>query len=220
VRRALALVLLAACAPTDTGNPPLAPMLDPELISGFTMTGLKRVTVTVTGGPGAIDADHGTVLVLDFGTTAPPHRADVAADGSFSLVFDTVSDDDLRLWAEVDGQRSDPFDFVVVFDRIEPREPEVDDCVEFAPRFALDLEGASRECVVTNGCATDVMLAASLRERAGAFSIAPATATIGPNGSMPFTVTANGTLAVDALFFDVTGATLGRHVVTLHAHTN
>jgi hypothetical protein len=213
VKYALLLIALAGCAPTDTGNPPLAPVVDPTLIDGLVVSGLVEVTVTVTGGPGSIDVDRGSIYVLDFDTTAPPHRATIAADGSFSLMFASDEGHDLRLWAELDGARSAPFDFYVATDGIHPREPELDGCIAFEPRFHLDAPGA---CVVTNGCATAVSIEASIRNApSGAFSISPSTAAIDPGGSTPFSVTAS-TTAVDAAFFDVTGATLGRHVVTLH----
>jgi hypothetical protein len=201
------------CAPTDTGNPPLAPVIDPTLVDGLVVNGLVEVTVTVTGGPGSIDVDRGSVYALDLERTAPPHAATIAADGSFRLDFPSDAGNDLRLWAELDGARSAPFDFYVELDGIHPREPEVDGCLAFEPRVHLDAPGA---CVVTNGCATAVSVGASIRNApSGAFSISPSTAMIDPGGSASFSVTAS-TPAVDAAFFDVTGATLGRHVVTLH----
>lgn len=209
-----AFVLLAiGCAPTDTGNPPLAPVIDPTLLDGDVVSGLVVVTVTVTGGPGSIDVDRGSVYVLDFDTSMPPHPAAIAADGSFTLMFESDEGHDLRLWAELDGARSTPFDFYVALDGIHPREPEVDGCLAFEPAFHLDAPGA---CVVTNGCTGAVTIDASIRNApSGAFSISPSNAMLDPGGSTSFSVTAS-TTAVDAAFFDVTGATLGRHVVTLH----
>lgn len=209
----LAVIALIGCAPTDTGNPPLAPVIDPTLIDGLVVSGLVEVTVTITGGPGSIDVDRGSIYVLDFDTLAPPHQATIAADGSFNLVFTSDERHDLRLWAELDGARSTPFDFYVALDGIHPREPEVDGCLAVEPEFHLDAPGA---CVVTNGCSAAVTVDASIRNApSGAFSISPSNATIDPGGSTSFSVTAS-TTAVDAAFFDVTGATLGRHVVTLH----
>jgi hypothetical protein len=156
------LVALSACDITDTGNPPMAPVIDPTLVDGAVPLGDP---VLVTGAGGAIQPAAGIVRLTNLEDGSDPVDAPVAPDGSFEANIVAMDGDVVRVQAIAGERRSGPLDLEVgPFVAIVPAL----DCLVLDPSSTLVLAPASTGAIeIANECASDVMLASSVRRTAG-----------------------------------------------------
>lgn len=108
---ALALLTTLACSGTETGNPPLAPILDPSLLyvgtEAIPTPGDPRDTV-IEGIPGAVSPARGQILAWNLETRNPESITDVREDGSFVISLSAFVTQQVRLQAVDEDEYSEP----------------------------------------------------------------------------------------------------------------
>lgn len=108
---AFALLTTLACSGTETGNPPLAPTLDPsQLYVGTEVVptpGDPHDTV-IEGTPGAVSPSRGHILAWNLETQDPESIAEIRDDGSFVISLPAFVTQHIRLQAVDEDEYSEP----------------------------------------------------------------------------------------------------------------
>lgn len=106
----LASCLLAGCLGTETGNPPMEPVIDVSKIQLVEVEG----TVRFTGAPGAIRPGGATARLVNLDTVTPLVQEAVDASGAFTATVLGNGANVIRLQARAGDLRSAPIDFALV----------------------------------------------------------------------------------------------------------
>ncbi|MCC7535684.1 MAG: hypothetical protein IT379_05700 [Deltaproteobacteria bacterium] len=210
---------LTGCTVSPQPTPPgERPVISPE---GF--VGVESITelfVGLSGLPGTVRPGGGVVIATDLETTDEPATAPVADDGSFTVGVNTIGRDEIRIQAENEDGRSDPFD--AVWDRGSydvPRRPRAL-CLFVEPATHAAI-GPNRtlEIVVRSECVDDVAFRAP-RFRRGTlgFDVTPADAfELATGESHALTVRAPSDAgAEDVLFVETLDDPSDRRPITLY----
>lgn len=216
--RLAALTLLAGCAVTDTGNPPLSPP-DPD---GLSSMFLAAGQVTLGGAPGTWEDGAGIVRITNLQTSDVSTDAPVAMDGSFSATVAAETGAVLRIQHIVGPDRSLPVDVIADSAQLAPTPVA---CLRLVPALELNagsleepLEDAIR---IENDCAEAVELTARGRTTSPSLSVAATPATLsvasGDAGELRLTIQPPAEDSEEVLLFDITGAETGTRAVTVRA---
>ncbi len=179
----------------------------------------------LSGSPGA--APSAAILrVTNLDLTDPPSTVNVSADGSFDVVVNVTSGQELRFDWQRGAERGEPQDalFVITPPPFHLVPSQRFDCVRLTPGFSVDFgQTVTQALVVENDCTSSVTLG-SPRARLGLADFALETAlpidvAAGDTTTLALSFTrAQTTVREDTLFFDVVrdGTTI-RYPITLLA---
>lgn len=150
---------LSACAPTDTGNPPLD--LDEDRVRGTGFSGLVGTIVDFTGEVGAVVPAEGDVVGMFLDEPAAFARRPVVGDGSFGLSLEG-NGRSVRVWIEREDGAADEATSAVVDWRIEDdaslsRRPELDPCLQLSEAVRLT-RGGTVIVPIANECGAPITL--------------------------------------------------------------
>jgi hypothetical protein len=144
------VVVAVACAPTETGNPPATPTIDPVDVR-YEETGVAE-TPTLRGLPGSVEPAAGTIDIvnLDGGGTA---TAGVTAVGGFEAALPGNAEDLYRVQVVSSDGRSAPVDLAIESDRVVVTAAASGGCLDSSAGVWLDLVSATAtDIVLTSGC--------------------------------------------------------------------
>ncbi|MGE0791419.1 MAG: hypothetical protein AB7S26_37440 [Sandaracinaceae bacterium] len=209
-----ALVALAGCAVTDTGNPPLSPPDTAQMGTMFLAAG----QVTVFGTEGALSPGEGIVRIVDLTSVAAPIDAPVRTDGSFTTSFGAESDAIFRvqhITAEHthDERRSAPID--LASPDLVPV-PDAPGCVTIARELVVRPGEASAALALTNDCADEVALSARSRRAASPLVTAiDAPGRVAPSGMATLDVSLGEDDTDEVLLIEITAPEVATRAVTV-----
>ena len=183
----LLLFAWTACAPVDTGNPPLDPSdatTDLGRVEGMFLAGGGT---TYTGFAGAVTPPAGSVHITNLDDESDIWTGPVAADGSFSVFVEDAVGEVLRLQIVDGAARSRPVDSGDGFETALVAEPT---CLRMPTWIGFELsegEAADVSFEVTNLCATAVEWGAwEPRTESGLITAWPAPERLAPGETRSF----------------------------------
>jgi len=203
---------LAACAPTDTGNPPAA--LDASKLESDVVQGFVDHTVWLDGRAGAVDGSSGEVYLVALDVPSEAARVEVEPDGSFGVVTLTATNTRVRAFARTDEGLSAATDWQIEVDRLVELPRALDACVEVVRTLEADEEGQA-SLSIFNGCSSEITLSASAigAEVAGPV---PASLEVGGEGSWSLSIPVPSSgFAIGTIALRVSGAVSGVLEVSL-----
>ncbi|MGE0791918.1 MAG: hypothetical protein AB7S26_39960 [Sandaracinaceae bacterium] len=198
----LVALLSAGCVGTAVPQPPGLDPIDPSQVSSHTMID----SPTVEGGPGAATPLAGAeVWIWNLERSTGPGRGPIATDGSFTISFDHLAGDQLRLQVRTADDRSPPIDVLAPDGPVTPIEHPA--CLVAPVELDLGDARAADLSLENDGCPGAIELdAVDLRVGEAALTISGTTRASIPDGSrVDVHLSASGNGAVeDILFLHVT----------------
>jgi hypothetical protein len=152
------LVLLPlGCLGTPQPDPP---NIDPAHIFGFGTLGPP--TVRILGEEGAVVPADVLLRIYSLDQTEPPVDVTPAPDGSFDIEVPGLPDEEFRLQALRDGERSLPLDVVVVTTGtglVQPAPRPLADCLWTSPELETTVPAGGRATIrLRNDCVDPVVV--------------------------------------------------------------
>ncbi len=176
----LAALFALACAPTESGNPPVA--FDGSKVDGHAADGFVETVVRIDGRSGAVEPAEGEVYLATFGMPLEAASVNVEPDRSFGGLTNGSTGEVVRAFVRTDDGISAAIDWRLESEELVPEQPL--ECLQVVRTAEFEADGTA-SIAIGNECDGDIELEVSATS--GTDVVAPSSIASGDEGLVVFT---------------------------------